>query len=66
MASRVRRLIVKPNDSISITAPIREIGMATTGMMTPRTEPRKRKITRMTMNNVSPRVFKTSLMASWM
>ena len=30
-----------------------EIGIATTGMITPRTEPRKRKMTRMTMISVS-------------
>ena len=63
IASSVRRLIVKPNVSISSTAPMSEIGMATTGMITPRAEPRKRKITKMTMSSVSASVFSTSSIA---
>ena len=43
-----------------------EIGMATTGMITPRTDPRNRKMTKMTISSVSPSVFRTSLIASWM
>ena len=43
-----------------------ETGIATTGMITPRTEPRKRKMTRMTMSSVSVRVLSTSSIAVWM
>ncbi len=43
-----------------------EMGMATTGMITPRTEPRKRKMTRTTMRSVSVSVLSTSSMALWM
>ena len=42
IASRVRRLMVKPKASISAQAPTSERGMATRGMTTERTEPRKR------------------------
>ncbi len=66
MASSVSRLMVKPKTSISITAPMREIGTATTGMITPRSDPRNRKMTRMTMTSVSVRVLSTSSMAFWM
>ena len=63
MARSVRRLIVKPAICMRNTAPMSEIGMATTGMITARKEPRKRKITSTTMRSVSVRVFKTSRMA---
>ena len=66
MASSVSRLIVKPATSIRNTAPTSETGMATTGMSTARKEPRKRKMTTTTISSVSLRVFRTSLMASWM
>ncbi len=55
--------MVKPASIIRKTAPISEIGMATTGMITVRSDPMKRKITIMTMSNVSLSVFKTSLIA---
>ena len=58
--------MVKPNTSISSTAPISEIGTATTGMIIPRIDPRNRKMTRTTMSSVSVSVFNTSLIASWM
>ena len=66
MARRVSRLMVKPAASIKNTAPTREMGMATTGISTERSEPRKRKITTTTMSSVSTRVCSTSSMASWM
>ena len=66
MASSVSRLIVNPAVCMMNTAPMSEIGIATTGMMSPRTEPRNRKITRTTMSSVSVSVFKTSLMESSM
>lgn len=65
-ASSVRRLIVNPNAAMSATAPISEIGIATTGMIRPRTDPRKRKITRMTISSVSVSVLRTSSIACWM
>ena len=40
--------------------------MATIGMSTDRNEPRKRKMTTMTMRSVSVRVFRTSSIASSM
>ena len=66
MASSVSRLIVNPATSMRNTAPISEIGMATMGMITARTEPRNRKMTAMTMSSVSTSVFSTSWMALWM
>ncbi len=66
IASSVSRLIVNPATSIRNTAPISEIGIATMGMITARTEPRNRKITQITMSSVSASVFKTSWMAFWM
>ena len=53
MASRVSRLMVKPATSIRKTAPISEIGMATTGISTERNDPRNRKMTTTTMSSVS-------------
>ena len=43
-----------------------EIGIATTGMITERTDPRNRKMTTMTMRSVSVSVCSTSWIASWM
>ena len=45
--------MVKPKTCIRKTAPTSETGIATTGMSTERSEPRKRKITTMTMRSVS-------------
>jgi hypothetical protein len=59
-------LTVKPATSIRKTAPTSEIGIATTGMISARTEPRKKKMTTMTISRVSVRVVSTSSMASWM
>ena len=58
--------MVKPAISMRKTAPISEIGMATTGISTERSDPRKRKITRMTISRVSDRVLSTSWRASSM
>jgi len=58
--------MVNPKTFISSTAPMSEIGMAMTGMITPRTDPRKRKMMMMTMSSVSASVFSTSSIASWM
>ena len=66
IASSVSRLIVKPAASIRKTAPISEIGIATTGMITARTEPRNRKMTSTTISSVSVSVRSTSWMASSM
>ena len=66
IASSVSRLIVNPTISIRKTAPMSESGIATTGMSTERHEPRKRKITTMTIRSVSPRVVRTSRIASRM
>ena len=66
IARSVRRLMVNPATIIRKTAPMSEIGMATTGMMTARKDPRNRKITTMTISSVSLSVLMTSLMASWM
>ena len=64
MASSVSKLMVKPATSIRKTAPISEIGMATTGISTDRNEPRNRKMTMITMMSVSVSVLITSLIAS--
>ena len=66
MASSVSRLMVKPAASIRKTAPTSEIGIATTGISTERSDPRKRKITTMTMSSVSVSVVSTSSIASSM
>ena len=52
--------------NIKNTAPINEIGIATTGMRIDRNEPRNRKMTMMTMINVSISVCVTSCSASLM
>ena len=57
---------MKPNVSIRKTAPMSDTGIATIGISTARKDPRKRKITQMTMRRVSVSVESTSLMASWM
>ena len=57
---------MNPKRSIRNTAPMSEIGMATIGISTARNEPRKRKMTMMTMSSVSVSVESTSSMASWM
>ncbi len=64
MASSVSRLIVNPAISIRKTAPISEIGIATTGISTDRNDPRNRKMTTITISNVSVSVLSTSLIAS--
>jgi hypothetical protein len=63
MASKVRRLIVKPASIMRNTAPTSEMGIATTGMITVRKDPIKRKITTTTMRSVSVRVLSTSRIA---
>ena len=66
MARSVSRLMVNPNVTIRNAAPTSEMGIATTGMSTERSVPRKRKMTTTTMSSVSMRVLSTSLSASWM
>ena len=60
MASSVSRLRLKPIASISVPAPTIESGMVTTGIRTERTEPRKRKMTTMTISTASASVRSTS------
>ena len=55
--------MVNPMSSIRNPAPTSESGIATSGMITERMEPRKRKITIMTMMSASMSVSTTSLMA---
>ena len=57
---------MNPKSCIKNSAPISEIGIATIGTMTDRNEPRKRKMTTITMSNVSINVFTTSWIASLM
>ena len=66
IARSVSRFKVNPKSCMRNNAPISEIGIATTGMITERTEPRKRKITTITMSSVPIKVFTTSLIASLM
>ena len=63
IASSVSRFSENPNSCIKKTAPTNETGIATTGTITVRSEPRKRKITTMTMKIVSISVWRTSWMA---
>ena len=63
MASSVSRLMVNPNTCTRKMPPMSETGMATTGTRAERKEPRKRKMTTMTMSSVSRRVLTTSRMA---
>ena len=65
-ARSVSRFSVKPNSCMRNNAPMREIGIATTGTSTERNEPRNKKITTITMSSVSIKVFTTSWMASLM
>ena len=57
---------MNPNICMRNSAPISEIGIATTGTSTERNEPRNKKITTITMSSVSISVFTTSWMASLM
>ncbi len=66
IASSVSKLRVNPNDCIKNNAPISEIGIATTGTTTERNDPRKMKITTITIRSVSINVLTTSLIASLM
>ena len=66
MASSVSRLMVKPIASMRKQAPTSDSGIATIGMMTERTEPRKRKMTTTTMTSASTSVLMTSSIALWM
>ena len=63
IASRVIRLIVNPASAIRNTVPISEIGIATTGMITERNEPRNRKMMATTISSVSVSVRSTSWIA---
>jgi len=65
-ARRVSRFTVNPSSTMMKAVPIREIGIAITGMITERTEPRKRKITSTTIPRVSVIVLSTSWIASRM
>ena len=56
IASKVSRLMEKPNASISAAVPISDSGMVTTGMMTARKVPRNRKITAITITTASTSV----------
>ena len=60
-ASKVSRLIEKPNTSMAAKVPISDSGIATTGITTERGEPRKRKTTSVTIRIVSPSERSTSL-----
>ena len=60
IASKVSRLMEKPNASISAAVPISDSGMVTTGMMTARKVPRNRKITAITITTASTSVSLTS------
>ncbi len=54
---------MNPKSCIKKTAPMSDTGMATSGTSTVRSEPRKTKMTTMTMNTVSVSVCVTSVMA---
>jgi len=60
MASKVSKLMVNPAICMRNTAPTSEIGIATTGMIKARHEPRNKKMIATTINRVSVRVFSTS------
>ena len=66
MASRVSRLSENPIARTRNSTPISDSGMVTSGMMTTRREPRKRKITSTTMSAASTRVVATSRSAASM
>ena len=59
-ASRVSRLIEKPNSSITAKVPISDSGIVTTGITTERGEPRKANTTSVTISTVSASVRSTS------
>ena len=59
-ASRVSRLIEKPNASIIVKVPTSDSGMATVGISTERSEPRNTNTTRVTMTSASTSVRTTS------
>ena len=58
--------MVKPATSMRNTPPTSEMGMATTGTITERIDPRNRKMTTTTISSVSVSVVSTSSMASCM
>jgi hypothetical protein len=60
MAKRVSKLIVKPMSNIRNATPIKEMGMVTTGIKTDRTDPKKRKMTIITIIKASISVLATS------
>ena len=66
IASSVSRFRVNPNTCMRNTAPMSEIGIATSGTSTERNEPRNRKMTIITISSVSISVLTTSWMASLM
>jgi hypothetical protein len=66
IARIVSRLRLKPNASITIAAPTRDTGIATSGTSAVRIDPRNRNTTTATMSTVSASVFEISLSASRM
>ena len=66
IASRVKRFIVNPSSCIRNTPPISDTGIAMTGTITVRSEPRNRKITITTITIVCSSVVTTSSIASSM
>src|SRR6266568_889351 len=66
IASNVSKFSVNPKICVKNTAPMSEIGIATTGTITERKDPRNKKITIMTMRRVSSKVLTTSWIASLM
>ena len=66
IARMVSRFRLKPAANITIAAPIRETGMATSGTSAVRTEPMNRNTTRATIRIVSPSVLVISFSASRM
>ncbi len=60
IASSVSRFTEKPSHSISESTPIRDRGIVTTGTITERSEPRNRKMIRITIRLASTRVLTTS------
>ena len=59
-ASKVSRLMEKPNISIIVKVPIIDSGMAMIGISTDRGEPRNANTTRVTINTASTSVVTTS------
>ena len=60
MASRVSRLIEKPSASMTVKVPTMDSGMATSGMIRERNEPRNTNTTTVTIRTASIRVLITS------